>query len=172
MQAWIPSCNIFLCDCCRPCKSMLIVCMAVSLIGGGHGSLLCCWERASEDGGDPPGPCRGHRGQVQEGTMMMTMIRQPTLPTAGTADDLTYYISSFIPVDVDICIHTYIHTWLSVYCGRWRRRYFLRTYIHVCRIITRTCMQCMYACIRMSCIRMYACVHDVCMYLYMSRDLF
>ncbi len=168
MQAWIPSCNIFLCDCCRPCKSMLIVCMAVSLIKGGHGSLRGCSEWASEDGGDPPGPCRGHRGQVQG-----TMIRQPTLPTAGTADDLTYYISSFIPVDVDIYIHTYIHTYMIV-CVLWSmEEEILSSHIHTRMPYNHTHMlQCMYACIRMSCIRMYACVHDVCMYLYMSRDLF
>ena len=68
---------------------MLIVCMAVSLIGGVHGPPPGCWELSSQGGGDPPGPCRGQGGQ-DRGTMMQ--LRQPTAGTAYERSILYIYI--------------------------------------------------------------------------------
>ena len=89
----------------------MYVCMAVSLIGGGHGSVQGCSEWTSSGGGDPPGPFRGQGGQGQ-GTR-----KQWRQPTAGTTYDLTYHIVSFIP----IYVHTYIHD-NSRCLAVWRRR--------------------------------------------------
>ena len=125
---------VFLIDCCRLCKSMLIVCMAVSLIVWVHGSLPGCWERPSSGGGDPPGPCRGQGGQ-DRGTMIQ--LRQPI---AGTAYDLTYYILSFISANVQYC--TYIYIMMITVCVLRKCLYY--QYIQLC--ISLYMSMCMYIC--------------------------
>ena len=117
----------------------MYVCMAVSLIGGGHGSVPGCFQWASSGGGDPPGPFRGQGGQVQ-GTR-----KQWRQPTAGTTYDLTYHIVSFIP----IYAHTHIHYYsscLAIFRGgdaffpsHTHTYKYVRHLVHTC-----TCIQGMY----------------------------
>ncbi len=117
--------------------------MAVSLLGGGHGSVPGCSEWTSSGGGDPPGPFRGQGGQGR-GTR-----KQRRQPTAGTTYDLTYHIVSFI----SIYVHTYINTYIII-PDVWQfgggDAFFpshTHTYKYVCRLLhTCTCIQCVYVC--------------------------
>ena len=96
------SCSVIVAASARAC--WLIVCMAVSLIVWGNGSLLCCSERPSSGGGDSLRPFCG-QGGPDAGTMMLSWQ-----PTAATSYDLTYRLlsSSIHSYIINTCIHAFM----------------------------------------------------------------